>query len=192
MIASRRRSLTRSRSPSAMPVRREVSGLVLNFVPDHAAWSRAARHLPGGTIGVYVWDYAGGMQLMRHFWDAAIALDPAARELDEAVASDRDPNALRALFRRALRRDPHLPIVVPTVFRDFDDYWSPFLSGRGPPRATACPSTTRRAPSFASSCACAFRWSPTARSACRHAPGPSEERSRSRSPRRLDNPTYVR
>ena len=24
------------------------------------------------------------------------------------------------------------PIDVPTVFRDFDDYWSPFLGGQGP------------------------------------------------------------
>jgi hypothetical protein len=24
------------------------------------------------------------------------------------------------------------PIEVPTVFRDFDDYWSPFLAGQGP------------------------------------------------------------
>jgi hypothetical protein len=25
-----------------------------------------------------------------------------------------------------------IPIEVPTVFRDFDDYWSPFLGGQGP------------------------------------------------------------
>jgi hypothetical protein len=40
---------------------------------------------PGGTVGAYVWDYAGQMQLMRYFWDAAGALDPRARELDEGV-----------------------------------------------------------------------------------------------------------
>src|SRR5581483_329533 len=64
-----------------------VSGLVLNFVPDPArmvaAMARAVR--PGGTVALYVWDYAGEMQLMRIFWDAAVALDPAARELDEGV-----------------------------------------------------------------------------------------------------------
>jgi hypothetical protein len=28
----------------------------------------------GGTVAAYVWDYAGQMQLMRYFWDAAVAL----------------------------------------------------------------------------------------------------------------------
>src|SRR5262249_24331951 len=45
-----------------------VSGLVLNFVPDKARavgeMRRAVR--PGGTVAVYVWDYADRMQLMRH------------------------------------------------------------------------------------------------------------------------------
>ncbi len=56
-----------------------VSGLMLNFVPaaDQAGaiaeMRRAAR--PGGIVAAYVWDYAGEMQLMRHFWDAAVAVD---------------------------------------------------------------------------------------------------------------------
>ena len=37
----------------------------------------------GGTIAAYVWDYAGRMELMRYFWDAASELDPAANALDE-------------------------------------------------------------------------------------------------------------
>ena len=39
-----------------------------------------ARPGPGRQVGAYVWDYAAGMQLIRRFWDAAIALDPAAHE----------------------------------------------------------------------------------------------------------------
>src|SRR5262249_39684135 len=62
-----------------------VSGLVLNFVPDPARavaeMARVAR--ASAPVAVYVWDYAGRMELMRHFWDAAVALDPAARDLDE-------------------------------------------------------------------------------------------------------------
>ena len=61
-----------------------VSGLVLNFIPDSergvAEMTRVAR--PDGVVAAYVWDYAGEMQLMRHFWDAAAALDPTAVELD--------------------------------------------------------------------------------------------------------------
>ena len=28
--------------------------------------------------------------------------------------------------------DAYEPLQVPTVFRDFDDYWTPFLGGQGP------------------------------------------------------------
>ena len=50
-----------------------VSGLVLNFVPDTGRGLAEMRRVvvPGGTIAAYVWDYAGKMELMRHFWDAA-------------------------------------------------------------------------------------------------------------------------
>ncbi|HET9715112.1 MAG TPA: class I SAM-dependent methyltransferase [Pseudolabrys sp.] len=113
-----------------------VSGLVLNFVPDQRQaimeMRRAAR--PDATVAVYVWDYAGEMQLMRKFWDVAITLDSKARELDEGLRFPVcRPDALRDLFAEAgLRGVSTHAIDVATVFRDFEDYWSPFLSGQGP------------------------------------------------------------
>lgn len=113
-----------------------VSGLVVNFIPDQAKAAldmrRAAR--TDGTVAAYVWDYAGEMQLMRHFWDAAVSLRPAARELDEANRFPVcRPDALRDLFTSAgLRNVAVTAIDVPTAFRNFDDYWSPFLGGQGP------------------------------------------------------------
>ncbi len=113
-----------------------VSGLVLNFVPEleRAAAEMARVTRPGGTVGGYVWDYAGDMQLMRHFWDAAGALDPRARELDEGVRFPLcRPQPLQALFTGAGLADLQVhPIDVPTRFRDFDDYWTPFLGGQAP------------------------------------------------------------
>jgi len=113
-----------------------VSGLVLNFVPDQAAALAEMRRAvePGGTVAVYVWDYAGEMQLMRRFWDAAVALDPAASELDEGRRFPVcRPDALADLFTGAGFDDVETrPIQIPTVFRDFDDYWTPFLGGQGP------------------------------------------------------------
>jgi SAM-dependent methyltransferase len=125
----------------ALPVEDEtfdvaVAGLVLNFVADPARalceMQRAVR--PGGSVAVYVWDYAGEMQLMRRFWEAAAALDPAARELDEGQRFPIcKPGPLRALFAEAgLGGIQDREIDVPTVFRDFEDYWSPFLGGQGP------------------------------------------------------------
>lgn len=113
-----------------------VSGLVLNFVPQpvYAVAEMARAACPGGTIAAYVWDYAGQMQLMRHFWDAAIALDPAALPLDEGrrfPICHAEP--LSAVFHEAgLHAVETRAIDVPTNFRDFDDYWTPFLGGQGP------------------------------------------------------------
>jgi SAM-dependent methyltransferase len=113
-----------------------VAGLVLNFVPEPAAalaeMTRAAR--AGGVVATYVWDYAGEMQLMRYFWNAAVALDPAAVELDEGRRFPLcRPEPLTSLFEHVgLARVEARAIDVPTTFRDFDDYWSPFLGGQGP------------------------------------------------------------
>lgn len=118
-----------------------VSGLVLNFVPDQrAALTEMARVTgKGGTIGAYVWDYAGKMELMRCFWDAAMELDPDATKLDEGVRFPLcRPEALRELFVGAgLEAVEVKPIDIPTPFADFDDYWQPFLGGQGPAPAYA-------------------------------------------------------
>lgn len=114
-----------------------VSGLVLNFVPDPAKAAREMRRVakPGAVVAAYVWDYGGRMDLMRHFWDAAVELDPArAGPLDEGVRFPLcRPEALASLFGRAGLRDVSTSHVdQPTLFRDFDDYWTPFLGGQGP------------------------------------------------------------
>ena len=113
-----------------------VSGLVLNFVPQpsHAVAEMARVTRAGGTVALYVWDYADRMELIRAFWDAAVALDPAATALDEARRFPIcQPRELESLFREAkLRNVETTAIDVPTRFRDFDDYWDPFLGGQGP------------------------------------------------------------
>ena len=113
-----------------------VSGLVLNFLPDPAAavaeLARACR--PGGTVAVYLWDYSGGMQPIVRFWEAAAALDPAAARLAEGLrfALCR-PEPLAALLASAGLADVRgTGLTVPTRFRDFADYWTPFLGGQGP------------------------------------------------------------
>lgn len=118
-----------------------VSGLVLNFVPDQrAALAEMARVTgKGGTIGAYVWDYAGRMELMRYFWDAAVELDPTAAKMDEGPRFPLcRPEMLEKLFADAgLNGVEVRPIDVPTRFASFDDYWQPFLGGQGPAPAYA-------------------------------------------------------
>jgi SAM-dependent methyltransferase len=115
---------------------RVVSALVLNFVPQPEQALVEMRRIvrAGGWIGAYVWDYAEGMQLIRRFWDAAIALDPGAAELDEGRRFPLcRPEPLRALFGAAGLLDVDVAeITVRIVFADFDAVWGPFLGGQGP------------------------------------------------------------
>jgi SAM-dependent methyltransferase len=112
-----------------------VSGLVLNFIPQpERAFTEMVRVTrTGGMVAVYVWDYAEGMQFIRHFFDAAVALDAKASEHDEGPRFPIcHPDALRQLFESTELHDVEVrPIEIPTVFRDFDDYWDPFLAGVG-------------------------------------------------------------
>src|SRR2546430_5873238 len=113
-----------------------VSGLALNFVPEpqRAVAELARATMPGGMVAAYVWDYAAGMAMLRYFWDAAAALDPAAAELDEGRRFPLcRPEPLRELWTGAGLSDVAVqPIEVPTAFDDFADYWTPFLGGQGP------------------------------------------------------------
>ena len=113
-----------------------VSGLVLNFIPEpKKALAEMMRVTQAdGTVAAYVWDYAGQMEFLRYFWDAAMDFDPNVSNAHEAY---RFPNAnkqdLEELFEAAGFEDvmtTHL--AVTTKFQDFDDYWLPFLGGQGP------------------------------------------------------------
>jgi len=125
----------------ALPVKDDeydaaVSGLVLNFVPQPekmiSEMMRAV--VKKGIVALYVWDYAGMMQFMSHFWGAASVLDPNAIELDEGRRFPIcNPDALQELFQKVgLKNVEICPIDIATVFKDFDDYWNPFLGGQGP------------------------------------------------------------
>src|ERR1043165_2669298 len=113
-----------------------VSGLVLNFVshPELMATEMTRAVREGETVALYVWDYAEKMQFIRHFWNAATALDPAAYDLDEGRRFPIcNPTALTDLFQATgLTHVETRAIDISTDFKDFDDYWSPFLGGQGP------------------------------------------------------------
>jgi SAM-dependent methyltransferase len=113
-----------------------VSGLVLNFVsqPFEALSEMRRVTRPGGRIGIFLWDYAEGMEMLRYFWDAAVELDGSAQDFDEG---HRFPlcqeGQLESLVRDAgLKHIEATAIEVNTVFQDFDDYWHPFLGHVGP------------------------------------------------------------
>ena len=127
-----------------------TSLLALNFFPDAEAAVREMSSLavPRGAVSACVWDYGGKMEFLRRFWDAAVAMDPAARKLDEGERFPIcRPEALVELFRAAGLGEVRCEsIEIPTEFRDFDDFWRPFLGGTGPaPAYVASLSADRRA-----------------------------------------------
>ena len=113
-----------------------VSGLVLNFIPEPEKALSEMRRVTdaGGTVAVYIWDYAGKVDFLRHFWDAAVDIKSEALNLHESNRfPDSNAEALKRLFEKAGFVDIETTsIEITTYFRDFDDYWKPFLGGQGP------------------------------------------------------------
>lgn len=112
-----------------------VSGLVLNFVTDHTAMVQEMSRVtkPGGKVAAYVWDYAGDMQMMRTFWDAAVTVSAQAAQLDQGERFPIcQPQPLHTLFQGLGLKDVTVRAIdISTVFQDFADYWTPFLGGQG-------------------------------------------------------------
>jgi hypothetical protein len=108
---------------------------VLNFIPDKAkALNEMARIVsPEGTVALYVWDYAGQMQIMRYFFDTARLIDPKSSAYDDGInAPICRPRALSDAFAAAgLSNVKTTAIDIPAAFVDFQDYWKPFLGGTG-------------------------------------------------------------
>jgi len=112
-----------------------TSLLVMNFIPDvRGAMSELVRVTrPGGTISAAVWDYGEGMQMLRLFWDAAVALDSSAEPLDERHMPLCRAGELAELFRTAGLVDVQEEALdIECKFSSFGDYWNPFLDGQGP------------------------------------------------------------
>jgi SAM-dependent methyltransferase len=109
--------------------------LVMNFIPDPrkalAEMKRVTR--AGGVVSACVWDYGGGMESLRLFWDAAVALEPAAAPKHERNMKLSRRGELGALWKQVGLLDVReAPLVIDQAFSSFGDYWAPFLGGTGP------------------------------------------------------------
>jgi SAM-dependent methyltransferase len=118
-----------------------LAQLVVNFMTDPLTGVRQMARVtrPGGTVGAAVWDYAGEMTLLRRFWDAAVALDPAASDRDEANCMPHcTPDELTRLWSEAGLAGVEVgAVIVGADYDGFDDLWHPLESGVGPSGAYA-------------------------------------------------------
>jgi SAM-dependent methyltransferase len=109
--------------------------LVLNFVPDHNKAAAEMRRVtrPGGIASACVWDYDAGMQMLRFFWDEAIALAPAIEPKDERHMKLSRQGQLGDLWRKTGLTDVREePLTIEQHYSSFGDYWEPFTRGAGP------------------------------------------------------------
>jgi ubiquinone/menaquinone biosynthesis C-methylase UbiE len=109
--------------------------LVMNFIPDHTKAVAEMRRVTRaqGTVSACVWDYDSGMQMLRFFWDEAVALDPAVEPKDERHMKLSREGQLGDLWTRAgLINIKEKPLVIDQAYSSFSDYWEPFTKGAGP------------------------------------------------------------
>jgi hypothetical protein len=82
----------------------------------------------GGTVAACVWDFTGGMTLLRAYWDSAREVDPNAP--DEVERFGGRPGQLAALWREAGLRDVADPsLAVSSRYDDFDELWQSVVGG---------------------------------------------------------------
>jgi SAM-dependent methyltransferase len=108
---------------------------VMNFIPDHnkaiAEMRRVTR--PQGIVSACVWDYNEGMQMLRFFWDEAVAIEPAIEPKDERHMKLSRQGQLGDLWRKAgLVNVQEAPLAIDQAYASFNDYWEPFTKGAGP------------------------------------------------------------
>lgn len=112
-----------------------LASLVLNFVADRGvAAAQVMRVLrPGGTIAATVWDYAEGMEMLRHFWDSARAVrsgapdegwHPSGLGGEGELADFLSGAGFEAVAEGTLR--------VESTYADSNEVWQGFLAGVGP------------------------------------------------------------
>ena len=118
-----------------------LAQLVVNFMTDPLAGVSEMRRVTraGGTVAAAVWDYAGEMTVLRRFWDAAVAIDPGAAELDEGRCMPYcTADELAGLWTAAgLAGVSVSAVVVAAGYDGFEDLWAPLERGVAPSGAYA-------------------------------------------------------
>ncbi len=111
-----------------------LAQLVLHFVSDPAATAAELHRVlrPGGTAAACVWDFHGGMRMLRAFWDAALEVDADAPDEATDRRFGRDGEIAELLVAGGFHDVRSGSLEVTADYADFDDLWGGFTTGVGP------------------------------------------------------------
>ena len=87
--------------------------------------------VPGGIAGGCVWDFTGGMRVLRAFWDAALTVAPQAPD-ETNLDFGREGEIARLLEAGGFRDVQSGALDVTGDYDDFEDLWAGFTSRVGP------------------------------------------------------------
>lgn len=111
-----------------------MAQLVLHFVSDPLRAAAEVRRVlrPGGLVAACVWDSSEGMQMLRHFWDAALTVDPDAPDEARTLAFSRAGEIPELLAAAGFHDVSETTLTVTSTYADVEELWSGFLAGIGP------------------------------------------------------------
>jgi SAM-dependent methyltransferase len=113
---------------------RVLAQLVLHFVNDpvQAAGEFLRVLRPGGVAAACSWDFTEGMEMLRHFWGAALAIDPAVPAEARTLRLSREGEVAELFASAGLSDVAETTVEVHSTYADFEELWSGFLAGIGP------------------------------------------------------------
>jgi SAM-dependent methyltransferase len=111
-----------------------LAQLVLHFVTDPEAAGREFRRVlrPEGVAAACVWDFAEGMQMLRFFWYAAVAIQDDAPDEARTLRFGRPGEIVELLEAAGFEGVTEVSIGVRSAYADFDELWAGFQAGIGP------------------------------------------------------------
>lgn len=111
-----------------------LAQLVLHFVSDPDAAAREMMRVvrPGGSVSACVWDFDDGMEMLRHYWDAALQLDPAAPDEARTMRFGKPGEIAELMDAAGLVDIVESTLRVESRYDSFEELWNGFLAGVGP------------------------------------------------------------
>jgi SAM-dependent methyltransferase len=113
---------------------KSLAQLVLWSVPDarRAVMEMSRVTRPRGILAACVWASGEHNERNHLIWEAAIAVDPAAKEQREPAGGYGRKGGLYALWADCgLKEIKEADLVVSVDFASFDEFWLPHLEGQG-------------------------------------------------------------